>query len=125
MSEKRYLVFYTGCTKPGMDIGTVKSNLVLSLGISDIKANILLDGGRRLLKRCATSVDAQILAEKFDQNGLLCEVSDGINGISNEGIEAGGESSLVRVLKNFSTGSSKDQSVFSRLIKTGTSRKRA
>lgn len=125
MSEKRYLVFYTGRTKPGMDIGTVKSNLVLSLGISDIKANILLDGGRRLLKRCATSVDAQILAEKFDQNGLLCEVFDGINGISNEGIEAGGESSLVRVLKNFSTGSTKDQSVFSRLIKTGVSRKRA
>ena len=127
MSEKRYLVFYTGRTKPGVDLSTVKSNLVLSLGISDIKANILLDGGRRLLKRCVTSVDAQILAEKFDQNGLVCEVCDGIKGISNPGVEAGGESSLVRVLKSFSTGSDDGQnsSVFSRLIKTGSRRKRA
>jgi len=127
MSDKRYLVFYTGRTKPGLDINTLKSNLVLALGISDIKAKLLLDGGRRLLKRCATSVDAQILAEKFEQNGLICEVCDGIKGISNPGIEAGGESSLVRVLKSFSSASDSDgsSSVFSRLIKPGSRRKRA
>ena len=128
MSEKRYLVFYTGRTKPGVDHSTVKSNLVLSLGISDSKAKILLDGGRRLLKRCASSVDAQVLAEKFDQNGLLCEVCDGISGVSNPGVEAGSESSLVRVLKSFSSSSSDDEensSVFSRLVKTSSSRKRA
>lgn len=126
MSEKRYLVFYTGRTKPGIELATVKSNLVLSLGISDTKANILLDGGRRLLKRCASSVDAQILAEKFDQNGLICEVCDALKGGNNPGVETGGESSLVRVLKSFSsTDGNGEQSVFSRLVRTGANRKRA
>ena len=125
MSEKRYLVFYTGKTKPGLDSSTLKSNLVLTLGISETKAKLLLEGGRRLLKRYATSVDAQILAEKFDQNGLICEVCDGINGVTNPGIEAGSESSLVRVLKSFSSNGDGNSSVLSRLIKPGTHRKRA
>lgn len=126
MSEKRYLVFYTGRTKPGIDHSTVKSNLVLSLGISDAKAKILLDGGRRLLKRCSSSVDAQILSEKFDQNGLICEVCDGVKGISRQGVEAGSESSLVRVLKSFSSSrdAEEDSSVFSRLVKPASGRKR-
>lgn len=127
MSDKRYLVFYTGKIKPGLDIDTVKSNLVLSMGIADTKAQVLLNGGRKLLKRCATSVDAQVLAEKFDQAGILCDVCDGMKGVSNPGVEAGSESSLVRVLKSFSSGSEgeRNSSLFSRLIKPGARRKRA
>ena len=127
MSDKRYLVFYTGKTKPGLDIETVRSNLVLSMGIADSKAQLLLDGGRKLLKRCATSVDAQVLAEKFDQAGVICEVFDGMKGVSNPGVEAGGESSLVRVLKSFSSGSDSEQnpSLISRLIRPGSRRKHA
>lgn len=127
MSDKRYLVFYTGKTKPSLDIETVRSNLVLSMGIADSKAQLLLDGGRKLLKRCATSVDAQVLAEKFDQAGVICEVCDGMKGVSNPGVEAGGESSLVRVLKSFSSGSDSEQnpSLISRLIRPGSRRKHA
>lgn len=126
MSDKRYLVFYTGKTKPGLDMDTVKSNLVLSMGIADAKAQLLLNGGRKLLKRCATSVDAQVLSEKFDQAGILCEVCDGMKGISSAGVEAGSESSLVRVLKTFSGSDTEhNSSLFSRLIKPGSRRKRA
>ena len=127
MSDKRYLVFYTGRVKPGLDIDTVKSNLVLSLGIADAKAQLLLDGGRKLLKRCATSVDAQVLAEKFDQAGILCDVCDGVKGVNNQGVESGGESSLVRVLKSFSSSADGDNhsSIISRLIRPGSRRKHA
>jgi len=127
MSEKSYLVIFTGRTKPGMDTDTVKSNLVLSMGLHDTKADALLKMGRKLLKRCATSVEAQVLAEKFDQAGILCEVRDGSMGEANMAVQTGGESSLVRVLKGFSAGADKDSnpSLLRRLIKPGSRRKRA
>lgn len=126
MSEHRYLVIFTGKTKPGVDASTVKSNLVLSMGISDAKAEALVQMGRKLLKRCATSVEAQVLAEKFEQAGILCEVRDGGMGEANMAVQTGGESSLVRALKSFSSADSESNpSLFSRLIKTGTRRKRA
>jgi hypothetical protein len=127
MSEKRYIVMFTGKTKPGVDTETVKSNLVLSLGLSDAKAAALLQAGRKLLKRCATSVEAQVLAEKFDQAGILCEVRDAGMGEANMAVQTGGESSLVRVLKSFSSSPEKESnpSLLTRLIKPGTRRKRA
>jgi hypothetical protein len=126
MSEKRYLVFYTGRIKPGLDIETVRSNLVLSMGIAEGKANTLLDGGRKLLKRYATSVDAQVLADKFDQAGVICVVCDGMKG-SGTAIETDGESSLVRMLKSFSPSDKGEQnsSLISRLIRPGMRRRRA
>lgn len=127
MSEKHYLVIYTGKTKPGVATDTVKSNLVLSMGLSDAKADALMNMGRKLLKRCATSVEAQVLAEKFDQAGILCEVRDGGMGEANMAVQTGGESSLVRVLKSFSSTADKESnpSLFSRLIKPGSRRKQA
>lgn len=127
MSEKRYLVIFTGKLKPGVDNETVKSNLVLSMGISDSKAGVLIKSGRKLLKRCTSSVEAQILIEKFDKVGLLCEVRNGSMGESNMAVQTGSESSLVRVLKGFSSSSGKESnpSLFTRLLKPGSRRKRA
>lgn len=127
MSDKRYQVIYTGQLKPGFDMDTVKSNLVLSLGISEGKANRLLGSEAVMLKRCGTSVDAQILLDKFDQAGLVCVVRDsGRNGAGNPGVEAGSESSLVRMLKQISPSADSDSpSLFKRLVSGGQKRKRA
>jgi hypothetical protein len=127
MSDKRYLVFYTGRTKPGVDIETVKSNLVLSMGIAEGKAHTLLNGGRKLLKRYATSVEAQVLADKLELAGVICDVCDGVKGVSNTAVEAGSESSLVRVLKNISATDEGEShpSLISRLIRPGLRRKHA
>ena len=127
MSEKRYFVIFTGKIKPGVDAETVRSNLVLSLGLSDAKADALLNMGRKLLKRCGTSVEAQVLAEKFEQVGILCEVRDGGMGEANMAVQTGGESSLVRVLKSVYSGADGDSgsSLLTRLIKPGSRRKRA
>lgn len=126
MSENRYLVIFTGKFKPGVDTATVKSNLVLSMGLSDAKAEALVKMGRKLLKRCATAVEAQVLAEKFEQAGILCEVRDGGMGEANMAVQTGSESSLVRVLKSFSSSDKESNpSLFSRLIKPGRRHKRA
>lgn len=126
MSDKRYQVIYTGKLKPGLDAETAKSNLILSMGIAEGKAARLVETSDRLvLKRCSSSVEAQVLAEKFDQAGLVCAVRN-IGGGANPGMESGGESSLVRLLKNFSPSQENDSpSLFRRLVKGGHKRKRA
>ncbi|MCW8827870.1 MAG: hypothetical protein OQK94_02310 [Gammaproteobacteria bacterium] len=118
MNDKRYQVIYTGRLKPGLDADTVKSNLVLLLGIDEVKAAKLLQSGPLLLKRCNSAVEAQVLAEKFEQAGILCGVHNGVAGSdSNPGVEAGGESSLVRMLRHVSPSSGSDSpSLFKRLI---------
>ena len=124
-SDKRYQLIYTGKLKPGLDTATVKSNLVLSMGISESKAERLLDDKRKVLKNCASSVEAQVLADKFDQAGIICVVRDA-GGRGNPGAETSGESSLVRLLKNFSPAQNGESpSLFKRLIKGGQRRKRA
>jgi hypothetical protein len=127
MIDKRYQLIQTGKLKPGLDADTVKSNLILSMGISESKAERLLENETRLLKRCATSVEAQVLAEKFDQAGLVCVVRDGGGGSgSNPGVQSGGESSLVRLLKTFTpTPDSDSPSLLRRLVKGGQKRSRA
>lgn len=126
MNEKRYQVIYTGKLKPGLDTDTVRSNLVLSLGISEVKAKRLLECGTVVLKRCSSSVEAQVLVEKFDQAGVVCAVRSGSGGVAavNPGAEAGGESSLVRMLRQFSP-TSESPSLFKRLIGGGQKRRRA
>jgi len=126
MNDKRYQVIYTGRLKPGLDAATVRSNLVLSLGISEVKAKRLLESSALVLKRCSSSVEAQVLVDKFDQAGVICAVRNGAGGMAaaNPGAEAGGESSLVRMLRQFSP-STENPSLFKRLIGGGQKRRRA
>ncbi|MGM0593856.1 MAG: hypothetical protein ACQETD_04900 [Pseudomonadota bacterium] len=125
MSEKRYQIFYTGKLHPGQARDTVKSNLVLFLGISEAKAERLLTDEPKVLKRCDSAVEAQTLLERFDGAGIDCVVRD-TGGGQNPGDESGSESSLVRLLKTFSTDEGNDSpSLLRRLVKGGQKRKRA
>lgn len=96
MSDKRYQLVYTGKLKSGSDAETVKSNLVLSLGISAEKACQLVKDEPKMLKHFATAVEAQVMAEKFEQAGVICIVRDGGGGQS---ADSGAESSLLSLLK--------------------------
>ncbi len=96
MSDKRYQLVYTGKLKAGLDVETVKSNLILSLGISAEKASQLVKDEPRMLKHFATAVEAQVMAEKFEQAGVICVVRDGGGG---QGVDSGAESSLLSLLK--------------------------
>lgn len=127
MTEKRYQIVYMGKLKPGLDAATVKSNLVLSLGINEDKARRLLGSDKVVLKRCNSSVDAQVLIEKFDQAGIVCAIRDTQGGGAvNPGMEAGGESSLVRMLKHVApTSAGESPSLLRRLVGGSQKRKRA
>lgn len=102
--NKPYVVIFTGEIMPNADIDTVRSNLVLSVGISDAKAARLFGRGEVVLKHYATTAEAERLADKFYQAGALCEIRDSRHSSKNPGHEVSGESSLVRMLKHF-TGS--------------------
>lgn len=116
-NQKRYFIVFTGKLKPGMDKDTVVSNLVLSVGIPDARAKLLLENGGKVLKNCATSVEAELFAEKLTQAGLLCTVHDRHAKSSNPGVEVGSESSLVRMLRRFAPAEGdQDAGFFSRLI---------
>jgi hypothetical protein len=108
--NKPYVVIFTGEIMPNVDIGTVKSNLVLSTGISDTKAAQLFGRGEVVLKHYATTAEAERLADKFYQAGALCDIRDSRLSSKNPGAEVGGESSLVRMLKHF-TGSGRHHSI--------------
>ncbi len=105
MSDKRYQLVYVGKLKPGMDAETVKSNLVLSVGISQAKAEQLVKSEPKMLKHYATAVEAQLLAEKLEQAGIVCVVRDSYGSSS---VDAGSESSLLSVLKKQSTSAEGD-----------------
>lgn len=111
--NKPYVVIFTGEITPSADVDTVKSNLVLSTGISDAKAAKLFGCGEVVLKHYATTAEAERLADKFYQAGAICDIRDSRLGSKNPGAEVGGESSLVRMLKHFA-GSSKRHSSISR-----------
>lgn len=104
MSDNRYHVIFTGELAPGMDKKTVMSNLVLSVGLSEEKANNLLGRSRLLLKRCATSSDAKRLADKFQQAGAVCIIVD-----HGEGYHGGedSQSALVSIFSKFSRSTEK------------------
>ncbi len=99
--NKPYVVIFSGEIVLGVDVDTVKSNLVLSTGISDAKADKLFDRGEVVLKHYATTAEAERLADKFYQAGALCDIRDTRLSSKNPGAEVGGESSLVRMLKHF------------------------
>lgn len=99
--NKPYVVIFTGEIAPNLDHATVRSNLVLSTGISDAKAARLFGRGEVVLKHYATTAEAERLADKFYQAGALCEIRDTRLSSSNPGAEVGGESSLVRMLRHF------------------------
>jgi len=113
MSDKRYQLIYAGKLVPGVDAETAKCNLILTMGISEDKAARLITDEPRLLKHCATVVEARVLAEKFEQAGVVCLVRD-CSGA--HGIESGSESSLMTLLNNTSHGNEDSPSLFKRLI---------
>ena len=102
--NKPYVVIFTGEIVLGADINTVKSNLVLSTGISDAKADKLFERGEVVLKHYATTAEAERLADKFYQAGAICDIRDSRLTSKNPGAEVGSESSLVRMLRHV-TGS--------------------
>ncbi|HEY0721708.1 MAG TPA: hypothetical protein VGE50_10710 [Gammaproteobacteria bacterium] len=98
MSDKRYHVIFTGELMPGMDRKTVLSNLVLGVGISEVKANDLLGRVDVMLKRYGSSADAKRLVDKFQQAGAVCHIVDrGENYAGN----ADSQSALVSIFKRF------------------------
>ena len=109
--NKPYVVIFSGELILGADINTVKSNLVLSTGISDAKADRLFGRGEVVLKHYATTAEAERLADKFYQAGALCDIRDSRHSSKNPGHEVGGESSLVRMLKHFSGKPSRNSAV--------------
>ena len=106
--NKPYVVIFTGEISPNVDVDTVKSNLVLSTGISDAKAERLFGRGEVVLKHYATAGEAERLADKFYHAGALCEIRDSRHSSKNPGAEVGGESSLLRMLKHFTGSSSRN-----------------
>ncbi len=99
--DRPYAVIFTGELAPGVDVSTAASNVVLTTGISSTKAAKLFGRGPVLLKHFASAADAERLADKFYQAGVICEIRDARLSSSNPGAEVGGESSLVRMLKHF------------------------
>ncbi len=104
MSDKPYHVVFTGKLSPNLDAATVKSNLVLDIGLSEAKVDLLLSKGEVILKRCATSVEAQRLAEKFERAGAICVVKD--YSPAKAGAEPG-DSSFIRLMNKFIPASGK------------------
>jgi hypothetical protein len=102
--NKPYVVIFSGELVLGADINTVKSNLVLSTGISDAKADKLFERGEVVLKHYATTAEAERLADQFYQAGAICDIRDSRLTSKNSGAEVGSESSLVRMLRHV-TGS--------------------
>jgi len=119
MSDKRYQLVYVGKLKPGVDAETVKSNLVLSMGISEEKAGQLVKDEPKMLKRCSTEVEAQVLVEKFEQAGIVCVVRDSGGA---HGFETGSESSLLSLLKKQASNAGEDNSSLLRRLLNGRQR---
>lgn len=116
MTDKRYELVYTGKLHPGMDAETVKSNLVLSVGISEEKACRLVEAKPKLLKHCATAVEAQVMAEKLERAGICCVVRDR-DPHSTSNSKTGNESILMSLLKRQAlTAGEEDIVLSSRLL---------
>ena len=106
--SKPYVVIFTGEIASNVDILTVKSNLVLSTGISDTKASHLFGRGEVVLKHYATTAEAERLADKFYQAGAICDIRDSRLTSKSPGAEVGSESSLVRILRHVTGSSSRN-----------------
>lgn len=102
--DKPYLVVFTGEIVPNTDVSTVKSNIVLSMGMAEYKVNALFDKGEVVLKRFDKMAAAQKLVDMFYETGAICIVRDTRLESTNPGTEVGSESSLMHMLKQI-TGS--------------------
>ncbi len=98
MSDTRFHVVFTGKIRPGTTEDTVKSNLALALNLTQEKVTRLFHGGEVLIKRTGDFHAAQLIAERFSQQGALCHIID------TEQSTAGGEADYG------------DSSVISRLV---------
>ncbi|MDH5785589.1 MAG: hypothetical protein OEZ16_08275 [Chromatiales bacterium] len=106
--NKPYVVIFTGELILGADLDTVKGNLVLMTGLTEAKVAKLFEReGEVVLKHFASTADAEYLADRFYQAGIICDIRDCRLTSSNPGHEVGGESSLVRLLKHFGGSSSR------------------
>ncbi len=115
MSDKRYHIIFSGKIKPHMDIDTVKANLALSLNLNESKLKRLFSGEEILLKHCSSIKEAERISERFEQSGALCLVRDTLSPKSNPVVEAGSESSLIRLLKSGGEEAG-STSMFTRLV---------
>ena len=98
MSDKRYQVVFTGELASDKDVASVTSNLILDIGLSEEKVELLLNGSRRVLKRLNTVGKAQRLTKQLEHAGILCVIED----LGPEpGSEEAGESSLITFIKLF------------------------
>lgn len=122
MSDKRYQLVYVGKLKPGMDAETVKSNLVLSVGISEEKAAQLVKSEPKMLKHYATAVEAQLLAEKLEQAGIICVVR---HSGGTPSVDVGSDSSLLSILKKQPSIEGDDSSLVKRMFNGRQRSKRA
>ncbi|WP_303906949.1 hypothetical protein [Thiohalomonas denitrificans] len=93
MSYKRYQVVFTGKLASDKDIATVTSNLILDIGLSGDKVELLLKGSRKVLKRFSVVAEAQRLTERLEHAGILCVIED--QGPNQGSHQSAGESSLI------------------------------
>ena len=98
MSEKRYLVVFTGKTHHGMDVATVKSNLLISLNLPGDKLDRMFCDKEVAIKHCVSASDAERIAQRFNDAGAQCYVKDRLNQSQNPGKESNSSSSLNRLL---------------------------
>ncbi len=103
MSDKRYHVVFTGKLAPGKDAATVKSNLILDIGLSDEKIELLLSGARKVLKRFSVANEAERLTERLELAGILCVIEDHGAGTASGAQQGNGESSLITFIHRFKT----------------------
>lgn len=101
MSDKRYHVVFSGKLVPGKNPSTVQSNLVLDIGMSEEKAELLLSGQRKVLKRLPTISEAQRLAEKLERAGIICVIEDHAVDGRAAAEQGSGESSLITLINRF------------------------
>lgn len=99
MSEKRYLVVFTGKTNHGMDVETVKSNLLIALNLPSDKLDRMFCDRELLIKRCISATEAERIAHRFTDAGAECYVIDSLNHAENPGKQSNSSSSLLRLLK--------------------------
>lgn len=99
MSEKRYLVVFSGNTNHGMDVETVKSNLLIALNLPQGKLDRMFCQRELLIKRCTSAADAERIAHRFNDAGAECYVIDSLDPAVNPGQQSNSSSSLLRLLR--------------------------
>ena len=82
-----------------MDVETVKSNLLILLNLPGDKLDRMFCDKEVAIKHCASASDAERIAQRFNDAGAQCYVTDRLNKSQNPGKESTSTSSLSRLLK--------------------------